>query len=155
MILIIESGKSWRIEIIMPKLILKEDLEKIPNTITVNLSNWMLNEIDKRADNRSQYIRDAVKEYVGEMSSYYYNKTLGSSIITYHPKNEFSIEDINNICFEKKEISRSELTRNAIRRKLLNEYKIQKPKVIGNDKVVLIPRDDGSYINYRILRRLD
>jgi len=139
----------------MPKSIIEKDLKKIPTTITINISNWMLQEIDKRSDNRSQYIRDAVIEYLSEMTQYYYNKALGATIITYNPKNEVSIKDMNAICFEKKEISRSELTRNAIRHKLLNEYKIQNPQVLGNDKVVLIPKADGTYINYKILRRMD
>lgn len=126
------------------------------NTITCNLPIWMLENIDKRADNRSEYIREAIREYLNIMSPLYIDAVPGTKIITY-AKIHLDFDYINEICFDKIELSRSELTRNAIRHRLLNEKIVNEEAEMeeyDHEKFVRVPGYNGDHL-MRIIRRLD
>ena len=132
----------------MTRLMKKKDRRKY-DSITVNLSKWMVDSIAKISDNRSAYIGAAVVEYFDFIEPFYMDKESGSITITYSSSAVCEIyEKINELCIEKYEMSRSELTRNAVRRRLLKDLKVMERKegkhIIESDNYIRIPNYNGG-----------
>lgn len=106
-------------------------------TITLNMKEWMISEIQKRNFNRSEFIREAIKEYVPILlkSLVEYKEQYNSPIILTVNMNQENIDTLDEIVYKYGfEFSKSELVRNAVRLKLSKE-----PTIEEEEETIKVP----------------
>ncbi|MFX0141412.1 MAG: ribbon-helix-helix domain-containing protein [Candidatus Hodarchaeota archaeon] len=131
----------------MPKFMSDLDKDTKYESITLHLPNWMLERINEKIeggvyDSRSEYIQIALNEYLEVMIDFYNTECVsGARILTVSSNPIKCLDSINEICLEKKEISRSEMARNAVRWKLINERILEKKnkKELLPEGYVIVP----------------
>lgn len=117
----------------MPKYLDEKYCSTKYDSITLHVPNWMIDKIREKVDSgeyesRSEYIKKAYQEYVRDYYFLFKDGSPGARILTVTSYNIPDLDFINDLCLEKKEISRSEMARNAIRWKLFREQQEKKSK---------------------------
>lgn len=131
--------------------------------ITINLPNWIHHHLNKYYKNKSEFIRDAIDEYLEMYDKFTpYIKDDGEPEV-----NTVSISDeqFNAITKYKKKrrvFSRSEFIRNAVIHSLASEVPIDNQKIVifkqpEDPTLVRVPidRENNVFKEYRIVRRLE
>ena len=126
----------------MPHL-LKNPKDRGYNSMTINTPKWMLQIISEKYPNKSQFIRDAIKEYLEIIGPMVEGLETGDKVMTFASL-DLPVQKINELCTNKYEISRSEMVRNAIRTKILKEISLEKEVILLEDDYILIRSYNGG-----------